>query len=97
MRRLTETEGDPAARANAVAWTMSGAQMPPERRKAREKREAVGGGFPLVGTADVIAALSDAGVDGLCLTWVNYERGLPQFIGEILPRLQKQGLRLATS
>jgi FMNH2-dependent dimethyl sulfone monooxygenase len=57
----------------------------------------VAGGFPLVGTAqkiaDNIAGLSEAGINGLCLTWMNFERGVPQFIEEVLPLVEKKGVR----
>jgi len=54
-------------------------------------------GYPLVGDADRIAelfaALSVAGVDGFLLTWLDYEGGLDRFGRELLPRLEKAGLR----
>ncbi len=97
VSRYTDEQGDPVARANAVLWTMSGAQMPAERREAQARKTAVGLGYPLVGTAKQIAEsmtqLSEVGVDGLCMTWVNYERGLQQFVDDILPLLERSGLR----
>lgn len=54
-------------------------------------------GYPLVGDADRIASLfqdlSSAGVDGFLLTWLDYEGGLDRFGREVLPRLEKAGLR----
>ena len=54
-------------------------------------------GYPLVGDADHIAKLfadlSEAGVDGFLLTWLDYEGGLDRFGREVLPRLEKAGLR----
>jgi FMNH2-dependent dimethyl sulfone monooxygenase len=64
-----------------------------------ESSKEIGRGYPIVGTprqvADEIHALSEAGIDGLCLTWFNYEAGMPYFIREVLPLLEKSGLRQA--
>ena len=55
------------------------------------------GAVPLVGTADQIvekiALLADAGLDGLTISWVNYESGIEQYEAELLPRLRRKGLR----
>ena len=54
-----------------------------------------GGGFPLVGSTDTIverlALLSDAGVDGVLLNWVEYERGIERFAREVMPRWSSAG------
>jgi dimethylsulfone monooxygenase len=41
----------------------------------------------------LFASLSEAGVDGFLLTWLDYEGGLDRFGREVLPRLEKAGLR----
>lgn len=55
------------------------------------------GAYPLVGSASDIAKrigeLSDAGVDGLMLLWLDYEDGLVRFATDVLPRLEEAGLR----
>jgi dimethylsulfone monooxygenase len=55
------------------------------------------GGYPLVGSAEAVAntmsALSAAGIDGLLLTWLDYEGGLARLAEGVLPRLVKEGLR----
>jgi alkanesulfonate monooxygenase SsuD/methylene tetrahydromethanopterin reductase-like flavin-dependent oxidoreductase (luciferase family) len=55
------------------------------------------GAIPLVGTATQIAEglkrFADAGLDGLTLSWVNYESGLEQFGAKILPLLRESGIR----
>jgi alkanesulfonate monooxygenase SsuD/methylene tetrahydromethanopterin reductase-like flavin-dependent oxidoreductase (luciferase family) len=55
------------------------------------------GAIPLVGTAEQIAAgikqFADAGIDGLTLSWVNYETGLQHFGERILPLLRQSGVR----
>lgn len=55
------------------------------------------GGFPLIGTPDQVVsgmqALSDAGVDGVTLSWVNYREGIANLESDILPRMRAMGLR----
>lgn len=66
----------------------------------RHLRAAAGaGGSLVVGDADRIAsemaALSEAGVDGLLLSWVDFVDGLTRLTREVLPRLEALGLRQA--
>ncbi len=55
------------------------------------------GALPLVGTADQVVdgmkAFSDAGLDGITLSWVDYPAGIKQFEEQILPRMIQAGLR----
>jgi alkanesulfonate monooxygenase SsuD/methylene tetrahydromethanopterin reductase-like flavin-dependent oxidoreductase (luciferase family) len=55
------------------------------------------GGYPLLGSADEIAeslhGLSDCGVDGVLLSWIDYIPGLQLFAETVLPRLEHLGLR----
>jgi len=55
------------------------------------------GGLRIVGTpdqvADQIAALAKAGLRGIALSLVNYADELPYFCDEVLPRLERMGLR----
>jgi alkanesulfonate monooxygenase SsuD/methylene tetrahydromethanopterin reductase-like flavin-dependent oxidoreductase (luciferase family) len=72
--------------------------MPPEVQLLMRQRFAAGaGGFPLVGTAETIAErlalLSAAGVDGVLLTWVDYDAGIADFVRDVLPRLEAADLR----
>lgn len=54
-------------------------------------------GYPLVGTAETIseelAKLSRAGVDGVLLSWFDYDDGLARFTSTVLPSLEAAGLR----
>lgn len=54
-------------------------------------------GHPLVGTAEQIteglARLSEAGINGCLLFWVDFLEEQPQFIREVLPLLEQAGLR----
>jgi len=55
------------------------------------------GALPLVGTPEQIVegmqGFSDAGLDGITLSWVDYDEGLAQFKSEILPLMIEAGLR----
>jgi len=55
------------------------------------------GGYPLVGDPDQISAeladLSNAGLRGIAVSFVNYLDELPYFVQEVIPRLRKLGLR----
>ncbi|KAH8655211.1 luciferase-like protein, subgroup [Xylariales sp. PMI_506] len=55
------------------------------------------GGYMLVGTpqqvADGIASLKEAGFDGCTLSFVDYVKEFPYFRDEVLPLLEKLGLR----
>jgi alkanesulfonate monooxygenase SsuD/methylene tetrahydromethanopterin reductase-like flavin-dependent oxidoreductase (luciferase family) len=55
------------------------------------------GGYPFVGTpdrvAEELATISRAGVRGIAISFVNYLNDLPYFRDEVLPRLQRMGLR----
>jgi alkanesulfonate monooxygenase SsuD/methylene tetrahydromethanopterin reductase-like flavin-dependent oxidoreductase (luciferase family) len=57
------------------------------------------GGYPLVGPPDQIAQelhdLSRAGLRGIAISFVNYLDELPYFAAEVLPRLERLGLREA--
>jgi alkanesulfonate monooxygenase SsuD/methylene tetrahydromethanopterin reductase-like flavin-dependent oxidoreductase (luciferase family) len=55
------------------------------------------GGLALVGDPDHIATqlaeLSKAGLTGIAISFVNYIDELPYFAGEVIPRLERMGLR----
>ena len=66
----------------------------------RRRRIAVGhGGYPAVGDPDDVAAglakLSEAGFAGFAFSFVNYLDEFPFFRDEVLPRLERMGLRIA--
>ena len=65
----------------------------------RRIRAAAGaGGTLLVGEAykiaDQMTSLSDSGIDGLLISWVNFEDGLKRLAADVLPLLEVSGLRL---
>ena len=55
------------------------------------------GAIPLVGTpeqvVDGMLAFTNAGLDGITLSWVNYEEGLTHFRDTLLPMMRQAGLR----
>ena len=55
------------------------------------------GGYPLIGDpetlANEIADLARAGLRGMAISFVNYTAELPLFLDEVIPRLQRMGLR----
>jgi alkanesulfonate monooxygenase SsuD/methylene tetrahydromethanopterin reductase-like flavin-dependent oxidoreductase (luciferase family) len=55
------------------------------------------GGLPVVGDPDEVtqqlAELSRAGLRGIGISFVNYADELPYFCDEVLPRLQRMGVR----
>ena len=63
----------------------------------RDRMAAGHGGFPLVGTPDTIAdlleKLSETGIAGTTLAFVDYAKEFPYFRQEVLPRLEAKGLR----
>jgi alkanesulfonate monooxygenase SsuD/methylene tetrahydromethanopterin reductase-like flavin-dependent oxidoreductase (luciferase family) len=63
----------------------------------RDRFAAGHGSFPLVGTPDHIAdqleKLSATGLSGTTLAFVDYVKEFPYFRDEVLPRLEKKGLR----
>jgi len=56
------------------------------------------GGWPIIGTPDEVVAqiveLSELGLDGLALSWPDFEDGIARYHRDLLPRLQAAGLRL---
>jgi len=69
-----------------------------EEFAALRRRQAYGmGGVRMVGTPDdvatVLASLSDGGIAGVALSFVHYIDELPYFCAEVLPRLERLGLR----
>ena len=73
--------------------------IPEERRQLFRLRAAGGNSaFPIVGdpdsVADTMARLSEGGVSALALGFANYLDHFPYFRDEVLPRLERKGLRV---
>ena len=74
---------------------------PPEVLRAMKERAVSGTGtFPIIGSWDYAAEtfkrLSDAGLDGMAVGLVNYVTEAPAFYEEVLPRMERLGLRSPT-
>ena len=96
-------KGDWAA-ARTFIETVSGATA--SRSLTREEWASMatdvvagGGGTPLIGSAETVVRgireLADAGVDGITVTWVNFEEGIDYFARNVNPLLVQAGLRSA--
>jgi dimethylsulfone monooxygenase len=74
--------------------------IPPEEYYAKRRYFASNavGGYPFVGTPDKVAeelaTISQAGVRGIGLSFINYLNEVPYFCDEVLPRLQRAGVRM---
>ncbi|WP_433296214.1 LLM class flavin-dependent oxidoreductase [Pseudonocardia sp. CA-142604] len=93
------THGDDVAVAELIETNIPNAKtLPPEKMATMGYSFKAGyGAYPLVGTADGIAQrmieLSEAGVDGLMLIWLDYEDGLKKFAADVLPTIEAAELR----
>lgn len=86
-----------ADRLRHLVWNYTQGR-PPELKKDVMYRYAAGHGtYPLIGTPDDIAAefarIADAGFAGSTISFVDYATELPYFCAEVLPRLERLGLR----
>ena len=76
-------------------------QLAPKNTKKKRRYFAANaiGGYPFVGTpdrvAEELAMIGQAGVRGIGLSFVNYLAEVPYFCDQVLPRLQRAGLRVA--
>jgi alkanesulfonate monooxygenase SsuD/methylene tetrahydromethanopterin reductase-like flavin-dependent oxidoreductase (luciferase family) len=78
--------------------SIESANHSPEMYRLFKERFIAGwGGYPMVGTpeqvADMLVKLSDTGVDGTLLSFVDYVEELPFFNARVLPLLEQAGLR----
>jgi alkanesulfonate monooxygenase SsuD/methylene tetrahydromethanopterin reductase-like flavin-dependent oxidoreductase (luciferase family) len=97
---LVHEKGDWEAAEAAIRKRLAGdgRSLPQERLRAMMERFISGGGtFPVIGSYDEVAAtlkrLSNAGLDGMALASVNYVQEMPAIRDELLPRLERLGLR----
>jgi dimethylsulfone monooxygenase len=66
-------------------------------QRLRDEQANGMGGLPIIGDPDYVAAqlavLGEAGMTGIGISFVNYIDELPYFCDEVLPRLERAGLR----
>jgi FMNH2-dependent dimethyl sulfone monooxygenase len=92
-------QGDDEAVRGVLLGTIENFEkFPPEvQDKIAFAFKAGWGGYGLVGSSEDIAntleALSNAGVDGFLMTWLDYEGGLARFETGVMPLLERRGLR----
>lgn len=97
--RYVIEHGDDVACENIVKelGIQTGIFTPEQAEQFRYHFKAGWAGFPLVGTPQHIVEhldmLSEAGLDGICLSWLDYHSGIQQWNAEVMPLLEKAGLR----
>ncbi|WP_372410332.1 LLM class flavin-dependent oxidoreductase [Streptomyces luteireticuli] len=103
LRYYAEEHADWAGVDTVMRGQGIGPQSFTEEQIARFRpRFAAGhGGSPLVGTPDEVAAaitrFAAAGIGGLALSFVDYAGELEYFCAEVVPRLEKEGIRGRTA
>lgn len=100
VSRVIDEMGD-FDQANAVVaeMTKNSLSIDAFSRKTIAQRSMAGFyALPLVGTAEQIVSrmkeISDTGIDGLAISWVDYEQGLAQYKDKLLPLMIEAGLRV---
>ncbi len=92
-----DTHADWDAVNNMLAMKGLLTRPPEELERLRRQRVNGAGGLPLIGSADDVAdglrRVSEAGFRGIAVSFVNYAAELPYFRDEVLPRLERMGLR----
>lgn len=76
--------------------------FPPEHYATQKQRFVAGhGGYPLVGDPEHVAAelarIAETGFAGLAFGFFDYAQELPYFADEVLPRLERRGIRTPSS
>ena len=96
-RWVTEEHADWTAIDNILAGKGVLDRPPAELQRLRKEYANGMSGLPFIGdpddVADGLAAVHAAGCDGIALSMVNYADELPFFRDEVLPRLERMGLR----
>jgi alkanesulfonate monooxygenase SsuD/methylene tetrahydromethanopterin reductase-like flavin-dependent oxidoreductase (luciferase family) len=97
-RYIVHEMGDWEAVEHILSVRKDAHSFPKEKLRALSERMVSGTGtFPVIGDPDTVAAtfksLADAGLDGMAIGFVNYLGDFPLFRDEVLPRLERIGLR----
>ncbi len=93
----TDTHADWDAVNNMLAMKGLLSRPPEELERLRRQRVNGASGLPLIGSPDDVAEglrrVSEAGFRGIAVSFVNYAAELPYFRDEVLPRLERFGIR----
>jgi alkanesulfonate monooxygenase SsuD/methylene tetrahydromethanopterin reductase-like flavin-dependent oxidoreductase (luciferase family) len=92
-------QGDWEAAEHAANIRTKGRETPYHQlQKLKERLISGVGTYPVVGSYDDVAeaykTMSDAGLDGMAIGLVNYVTEFPHLRDEVLPRMERLGLRL---
>jgi alkanesulfonate monooxygenase SsuD/methylene tetrahydromethanopterin reductase-like flavin-dependent oxidoreductase (luciferase family) len=97
---IVREKGDWEAAEKAIAKRFSGGgqSIPKDKLLQMQERFISGGGtFPVIGSFDQAAEtykrLADAGLNGMAVGLVNYVQEMPYIRDELLPRMERLGLR----
>lgn len=92
--------GDDAAADNITKelGIQTGIFSPEEAEQFKFHFKAGWAGVPLVGTPEMIVeqfkTYSDIGLDGICLSWLDYDTGIRDFVAGVMPLMEQAGLRV---
>jgi alkanesulfonate monooxygenase SsuD/methylene tetrahydromethanopterin reductase-like flavin-dependent oxidoreductase (luciferase family) len=94
-----QADWDAVDRMVAIGTRGSSTTMQPEHYRQMRIRFAAGyGGWPIVGDPDTVAAglvaIARAGFSGVAMGFVNYLAEFPYFRAEVIPRLERAGVRI---
>ncbi len=96
---IVHENGDWEAAEHAARIRTKGRETPfAQLQKLKERLISGVGTYPVVGSYDEVADqfrwMSDAGLDGMAIGLVNYITEFPHLRDEVLPRMERHGLRL---
>jgi alkanesulfonate monooxygenase SsuD/methylene tetrahydromethanopterin reductase-like flavin-dependent oxidoreductase (luciferase family) len=80
------------------SWASTGGHLPPDLLRKYRRRLAQGFGcYPIIGDPDYVAEqyrrIFEAGVAGCTVAFVNYLDEVGLFADEVIPRLERLGVR----
>jgi alkanesulfonate monooxygenase SsuD/methylene tetrahydromethanopterin reductase-like flavin-dependent oxidoreductase (luciferase family) len=98
-RYVTDERADWSAVDNILRMKGLDKRAPEDVERFRKSYANGNGGLPFIGDPDDVAGylaqVSAAGFDGIAVSFVNYVDEFPYFRDEVLPRLERRGLRKA--
>ena len=100
VHSVIEVQGDYGIAMGAVAEMEKNSLSIESFEKRKNAQRSMAGFFalPLVGTAAQVVEkmkfMADAGIDGLAISWVDYDAGVAQYRKTLLPLMIEAGLRV---